>query len=92
MTERIYGFLYRPSPGKPFRIGSVWATSAKEANQLAKEALDQAFPGNIKSKLFLASDTKQNRNLLPVRDPDTGEELSPDMARAKEEERRLAVA
>lgn len=87
LSEYIYAFMYRQKPGGSIKIGSVWATSAKEAAKLAANALATAYPDHVKGRLYRAGDPRENRTMLPVDDPNTGEGLTPSQVRAKEDER-----
>ncbi len=81
----IYAFTYKPTPRAMFTIGSLWSNSLLEAKAQAKEALKQAYPDHVAGKLFRASNPNANRSMLAVKNPDTGEYLTP--AQALEVER-----
>ncbi len=87
----IYAFTYKPTPTAMFTIGSLWASSLQEAKEQAKEALKQAYPNHVTGKLFRASNTKANRNMLAVKNPDTGDYLTPAQALELEQAKWAAI-
>jgi hypothetical protein len=92
LKEYIFAFMYKPNPRAYFKVGSVWATDVRSAAAMAAEALKNAYPDHVKDRLFRASDTRYNRQMLPVPDPDSDGWLTPSQAREKENQRVLQVA
>lgn len=92
MKEYIFAFMYKPNPRAMIKLGSVWAPDHKTAKTLAGSALKDAYPDHVKDRLFRASDTRDNRSMLPIPDPDSDGWLTPAQARAKESNRASRLA